>query len=304
MLLIRTDDKDREDSRVFEMKTYLDSMKAMYENALLQNGEIYDIAFNLTNKFSQITSKSILEDSRIIKIFRYAICPTISQMKFGQFFGINSIDKFENDKVSSGAKLKDLTLISQKIADFINLNLDKDRFIWLNSPKYSEQICFDYAKKWTCSIAADQNAQTAYRNWRKEIQEQAIISKLVSCGYTKSIFSGVVKKDTDINLGEYTKEIRVQGRTIQKADVVFRNKKNGKLTLVEAKAVGVELDATKRIKECCDKANDWNTATNLNNPDIVTVIAGFFNVTNISNLTASNIAIIWEHKLSDFEGVI
>ena len=74
--------------------------------------------------------------------------------------------------------------------------------------------------------------------------------------------------------------------------------------MVEAKAVGVELDATKRIKECCDKANDWNTATNLNYPDIVTVIAGFFNQTNISNLTASNIAIIWEHKLSDFEGVI
>ncbi len=304
MILIPTNDKDRENSRVFEMKTYLNSMKAMYQNALLQNGEIYDITFKLTNKFSKIDSKSILSDSRIIKILRYSICPSISQMKFGQFFGINSIDKFENDKITRGLKLKDLSIIAEKLADFINLNLDKDRFIWLNSSKYSEQICFDYAKKWTCSIAADQNAQTAYRNWRKELQEQAIIAKLISFGYVKSGFSGIIEKDTDINIGEYTKEIRVQGRTVQKADIVFRNKKNGKLTLVEAKAVGVELDATKRVKECCDKTNDWNRASSLNNPDTVTVLAGFFNHTNISNLLASKIAIVWEHKLSDFEGVI
>ena len=46
---------------------------------------------------TEINSKSILSDSRIIKILRYSICPSISQMKFGQFFGINSIEKFEND---------------------------------------------------------------------------------------------------------------------------------------------------------------------------------------------------------------
>ena len=71
--------------------------------------------------------------------------------------------------------------------------------------------------------------------------------------------------------------------------------------MVEAKAVGVEIDATKRIKECCDKANDWSSAQNLKPLTIKTVVAGFFTSSNISNLQASNIKVVWEHKLADLE---
>ena len=293
------------ESRVEEMKIYLQSMKAMYENAVLQNGELYDIASKLTNNFTDITKNSILEDSRIIKILRYSIAPTISQMKFGQFFGINSIGVYENSKLTGSSRsYRKLVLIAEKIADFANENIDKSRFIWIDDKSLNSKLSCEYAKKWTCSIAADQNAQTSYRNWRKEQQEQAIISKLVSTGYTKSSFTGVLKNKTDINLGEYTSEIRVKGRTIQKADVVFRNKKNKKLFLIEAKAVGVEIDATKRIKECCDKANDWRSSESLGNPEIVTVIGGFFNERNIANLEASNVSIIWEHRLNDLDSML
>ena len=69
--------------------------------------------------------------------------------------------------------------------------------------------------------------------------------------------------------------------------------------LIEAKAVGVELDSTKRIKECCDKANDWSTSNELKEPQIITVIGGFFNINGINNLEASDIGVIWEHRLSD-----
>ena len=289
-------------SREYEMNTYLRSMKALYENAVTQNGEIYDIAFELTKGFSKINELSILEDSRIIKILRYAIAPTISQMKFGQLFGITSIDTFEYNKISKGtAKHKILTTLANQIATFSTDNLDKSRFIWLNDPDSDIFLAHSYAKKWTCSIAADQNAQTAYRNWRKEQQEQAIISKIISCGYVKSGYSGIITKCTDINIGEYTQEIKVKGRTIQKADVVFRSKKSKKLVLVEAKAVGVEIDATKRIKECCDKSNDWSSSIELNDPEIIAVIAGFFTANNITNLEASGVFIVWEHRLSDLE---
>ena len=56
----------------------------------------------------------------------------------------------------------------------------------------------EYAKSWTCSIAADQNAQTRYRNWRKDQQEHAIASALVKLGYTKSTYAGIISKHTDI----------------------------------------------------------------------------------------------------------
>jgi hypothetical protein len=295
-------ESDIAQSREFEMRTYLHSMQAMYENAVSQNGDVYDIAFDLTKGFSQISEASVLEDSRIIKSLRYAVAPTISQMKFGQFFGLKSIGNFENDKVPKGtAKHKMLAKIAGRIAQFATENADKSRFVWLSDESLNTIIAQSYAKKWTCSLAADQNAQTAYRTWRKEQQEQAIIAKLVALGYVRSGYSGVIAKDTDINIGEYTKEIKVKGRTVQKADVVFRSKSTKKLVLVEAKAVGVEIDATKRIKECCDKANDWASASELRSPEIVTVIAGFFTGNNLANLRASRVHVVWEHRLSGLE---
>ena len=77
-------------SREHEMHTYITSMRAMYENAILQNGEIYDFTFQVTQGFTNITAEAILADSRIVRILRYAVAPSISQMKFGQLFGRRS----------------------------------------------------------------------------------------------------------------------------------------------------------------------------------------------------------------------
>jgi hypothetical protein len=298
---------DLKESREHEMRVYLDSMKAMYENALLQNGEIYDIAADLTDDFTRITPEAILEDSRIIKILRYAIAPSISQMKFGQFFGLSSLDKYEKDKLNPRTAIHNsLKNIAPKIADFTSKQLDRTRFIWMeeNVSDYERNLATDYAKKWTCSIASDQNAQTKYRNWRKDQQEHAIASAIVELGYTRSSFTGIISKNTDINLGEYTQEIRVQGRTRQKADLAVRSKKSHKLVLIEAKVVGVEIDSNKRIKECCDKANDWRSSVSLDNPIVVATIAGFFNPTGIQNIQASKIRVIWEHRLTDLKEIL
>lgn len=302
-----TDESDIQQSRKFEMQKYLDSLTGLYKTSLLQNSEIYDIASAHTNQFFDISAESILRDSRIIKVLRYAIAPSISQMKFGQFFGMNSIDKFERDRVTIGTKKYcDLQHIASEMASFIGKNLDRKRFAWLDSP---DMDCIDlahsYAKNWTCSIAADQNAQTKYRNWRKDQQEHAIASQLVAMGYTKSSYKGVINAYTDINIGEYTQELRVRGRTLQKADLIARSKRKTKrLVLIEAKAVGVELDSTKRIKECCDKSSDWRSSAALNEPKVAVVIAGFFNPKGIQNLRASEIEVVWEHRLSDLERLL
>ena len=68
--------------------------------------------------------------------------------------------------------------------------------------------------------------------------------------------------------------------------------------------MGVEIDSTKRIKECCDKANDWTSGSDLSNPVVATVIAGFFNSTGIKNLLASNISVVWEHRLTDLSKIL
>ena len=290
-----TAQSDIKKSRKHEMETYLGAMKALYDNAILQNVEIYDFAFELTHGFSSITAAAIIADPRIIKILRYAIAPSISQMKFGQMFGISSVGVFEDAKGRLSLHLK---WIAPQIAIFATKHLDRARFGWLDDASLSIPVARDYARQWTCSIAADQNAQTSFRHWRKELQEQAVLQFLVSRGYVKSSFSGILTHSTDIAIGEYKQETRVRGRTTQKADVVFRSKRTKKLILIEAKAVGVELDATKRAKECCDKANDWKSSDELHPMDVICVIGGFFTETNLKNLIASGINIVWEHNLS------
>jgi hypothetical protein len=295
---------DRLISRRLETEIYTNSLKEMYKNAFQDNAEIYDSAFSLTKGFTEISVNAILQDTRIIKTLRYAISPPISQMKFGQFVGLTSIDKFEKKNLKNGAAYEQLRSIAKNICDYINVNIDRDRFIWLDDVARKTSIAETFAKKWTCSVAANQNAETAYRNWRKDQQEKGAHAAIEAMGYTKSAFRGVVKNSTDIAIGTYTCETRVKGRTNQKADIVCKSKKTNRLILIEAKAVGVELDATKRIKECCDKANDWGTSVDLSNPNVVSLIAGFFTENNIKNLEASNITVVWEHNLQKLKEIL
>ena len=288
-------------SREYEMKTYVNSMRAIYENAVLQNGEVFDIASAGTKAFTEITALAIISDSRIIKILRYCLAPSISQMKFGQLFGLATIESFERDKIVVRSKLDDLERLAPRIAEFVNQHLDRSRFVWLVDTLTAEcrTLANSYAKKWTCSLIADQNAQTEYRNWRKTQQEAAIEQQLISLGYVKSTFRGQVEQRTDINLGEYSKERKVRGGTSQKADVIVRRKRDGQLVLIEAKAVGVQLDAFKRVKECCDKARDWKSNEQLGEVVVVAVIAGFFVEQNLHALKNAGAAIVWEHRLTD-----
>ena len=297
--------EDLAKSREYEMRVYIQSMKAMYENAVEQNGETYDISFSLTNGLRDITADAILSDSRIIKTLRYAIAPTISQMKFGQLFGQKSIVKFEDDRLERGTvKYRQLESFAGEAALFIRTHLDRTRFIWTTDSHLASDLSYEYAKKWTCSIAADHNAQTTYRNWRKEQQERVVVSELIKAGYTLSGFQGTIQMQTDVKIGEYKTETKVKGRTVQKADAVFRCKKTKRLVLVEAKAVGVELDATKRIKECSDKARDWTSSPDLKKPLVIAVIAGFFSPIQIANLEASGVNVVWEHRIKDLHGFV
>lgn len=298
--------RDLDLSRRLEMRIYLDSMRAMYETAVKQSGELFDIASDLTAGFSRLDAGAVTQDSRIIKILRYCLAPSISQMKFGQFFGLSSIATFETDRIVRGVKLEQLKRISEELAQFVRQNLDRSRFLWLEQELEGDSLALarDYAKKWTCSLIADQNAQTEYRNWRKARQEALIQSFLVQGGYTRSSFAGEVQSYTDIKLGQYSLERKVRGQTSQKADLVVRSRETGKLVLIEAKAVGVQVDAFKRVKECCDKSRDWSLGAPLGEIDVVAVVAGFFAPANIEALEAAGVSVVWEHRLSDLEAHI
>jgi hypothetical protein len=219
-------------------------------------------------------------------------------MKLGQLLGLDSTASLEDRLAASGRALAVVKKHADQIARLASETLDRQRFLWLNAELTYEQLSLArlYAKRWTSSLIADQNSATAFRNWRKELQEKSIASALVAAGYTEVETRKVVVSPSDILVGQFSRECRVRGRSIQKADFAVRMKQRGKLLLLEAKAVGVKIDAFKRIKECREKADDWKSAFG-NQVVCGAVVAGFIPATEVASLVDNGVEVFWEHDL-------
>ena len=58
-----------------------------------------------------------------------------------------------------------------------------------------------------------------------------------------------------------------------------------------------QVDAYKRIKECCDKSRDWASSADLRRPKTIAVIGGFFAEQNLEALHRAGVGFVWEHDL-------
>jgi len=277
---------EREEVRIFFRKA-----REFYRTANVEGEELYDIAFRLTNEFRNITGQVIRQNSRILKILRYMLLPTLSQMKLGQMVGLASTASFENGVVPNSA-------IAQRLATMVRHNLDRGRIVWQQarmSPK-ERAVAQRYAKRWTASLMANQNSATDFRNWRKDIQENKIEGAIMEASFRLLPNRPVVREIGSLPPGAFVKESKIGRRNPQKADFVIRTKDGRRLIALEAKAIGVRIDAYKRVKEVRDKAAAWNR---LFGSRIQTgaVIAGFIPVGEVGTLSEARIPFFWEHDL-------
>lgn len=283
----------------FETNIFFEMSRKLYADSTTQCDPLYDIVFQKTNGFRmRITPQMILSDSRVIKILRYCMLPILSQMKMGQLVGLDSTDAFEEGIIDRGVKFKNLVKVAPQLCRVINQCFDSQRFLWLQESLEGRNLSLaeEYAKRWTCSLIANQNATTAFRNWRKELQETTVAESIVKAGYVSVQTRRVVSACDDFLPGQYSRECRVKGRNVQKADLVVRLKKSGCLLLIEAKAIGVRIDAFKRIKECREKFDDWKSHFG---DDVVcaVVLSGFVPQKEYESLLNENGYVFWEHDI-------
>ena len=217
-------------SEQFETDLFFTMSRKLYSECDDQSKDLFNIALKITDEFRKIDEAVILSDSRIIKVLRYCMLPVISQMKLGQLVDIATTDDFEKTKVTSGPKYQKLKQIAPKIAHLVNSYLDKQRFLWLNTelPQSQHELAVMYAKNWTCSLISNQNSSTLFRNWRKELQETTAVQQTVRAGYTSVEKRHAVSDVDDLLVGQYSRECRIKGRNVQKADIVVRIKKKKK----------------------------------------------------------------------------
>lgn len=289
-------------SEKFETDIFFKMSRQLYADCATQCEDLFDICFEKTNGFHNITAQAIVDDSRIIKVLRYCMLPVISQMKLGQLVGLDTTGNMEDSRVMSGHVMKQLKMIAPKIKALVCEYLDSQRFLWLQTSLSDSEyrLARDYSKKWTCSLIANQNSATSFRNWRKELQESSAASQIVEAGYSSIARRALVSSVDDILPGQFSRESRIKGQSVQKADLVVRLKKSKKLLLLEAKAIGVRIDAFKRIKECREKFQDWKMSFG-EKVVVGTILSGFIPIEEYQTLVDMGALVFWEHQIQSLK---
>jgi hypothetical protein len=305
-------------SEANEEQTYKTLTLALFRDIQEPLKQLYDQTVSATINFTSITPDAIKASPKTIKTLRYCLAPVISQMRLGQLIGLDTTEGFEEQGLVPNDEQAD------RLARWFNDYLDKERFQWLARPKMSRAeraIAETYAKLWTVSLQSNQNTATKYRTQRKE-QEKAIAAALEGMGLKLQEKLGAPQArrprrksgdppapplprrpggiDTvdDIRPGHYVKEKKILGgsQKKQKSDLTARPSTDAMLYCVEAKAVGIKLDSTKRLKELNDKYTDWMGSS----LPITTVgvVAGMFSDAElVATIKQRQIPIFFEHDL-------
>jgi hypothetical protein len=285
-----------EESQQLEEDIFLDNISKMYDNKLDEVGEMFEYTAERTDNFRDFNKDVIRDNPNIIKILRNIVKPPISQMKFGQFVGVNSTRSYEKESPTTPNNE-----IAEQMAKFVQENIDERKFPWLYDSSVDEEEKMELSKHWVCDTIAQSEATTKYRNWRKDIQEDKIEETLQEQGYEYESVGRVDDVD-DLDYMGYTDECKVSGEDVQKADFAVRTGSDT-VMFVEAKAVGVRVDAYKRVKEIRNKCTDWRNEFG-GNADVAAVIAGWIPADKIQTLIDNDITVFWEHRLDSLEEYI
>jgi hypothetical protein len=306
-------------SEADEERTYRDLTLALFRGLQAPLKALYDKMASATSQLTSITPVAIQSTPKIIKILRYCLAPVISQMRLGQIIDLDSTEGFEEKGVRPTDEQAD------RLVRWFQDYLDRERFPWVANPTMpgSERgIAEHYAKLCTVSLLSNQNTATKYRNQRKERQEAAISEVLRGVGLSLQERLGAppeprrrrqrgdppapraprrlggINAVDDVQPGHFVREKKILGGSEkkQKSDLTARPTAEERLVCIEAKAVGIRIDSTKRLKELNDKYTDWGKSR----LPITTVgvVAGFFNTIElIATIQKRGIPIFFEHDL-------
>jgi len=282
----------RESARL-EDELYMTELPRIYRQALRAAYALYDKACEASDNFRLTSADVLTAEPRIIKIFRFMSAPPTSQKKLGQIIGTGSTEAFEAGRALDRES-------AARIMQFVHAHVDPLRFPWLSGsvPEDELNVALRYARDWTCSLIANTNADTEWRNWRKRRQEAAIRSVIEAQGFALDQRSDTIRRVADLPAGHYSVERQVAGRPTQKADFSV-GLTNGKFAAIEAKAVGVRIDSTKRMKEIRNKHTAWNTEFG-RQIEVCAVVAGWIPTNEIQSLLDEGIHVFWEHQLDTF----
>jgi hypothetical protein len=283
-----------EESQRLEEDIFLNQIREFYEEELETNKQLYDFVAERTDNFATFNASIIRDEPNVVKVLRYLVKPPISQMKFGQFNGVGSTNNYESEDPSTPTKQT-----AQAMADFMEQNIDERKVPWLFNEDVNAENWLEVSRDWTCDIIAQSEANTRYRNWRKDVQEEKVAKAMEEVGLSRVSYSSTVSDINDIPIESFIPETKVAcPGDDQKADFTARPNKND-IVFIEAKAVGVKIDSYKRVKEIRNKKSDWQAG--FPNSHVWAAVSGWIPESQIETLFEDDIDVWWEHRLDTMQ---
>jgi len=281
------------ESQELEEEIFLNQIRTFYDEELEKNKELYDLVADHTNNFRDFDAEIIRQEPNVVKILRYLVKPPISQMKFGQFNGVGSTTNYEDDDPSTPAKGT-----AEAMAQFMEQNVDENKVPWLYNDVDADAF-IEVSRDWTCDIIAQSEANTRYRNWRKDVQEDRVAEAINDAGLRHVSHSSTISDIDDLSAGTFVSETKVScPGDDQKADFVARPARD-EILFLEAKAIGVKIDSYKRVKEIRNKESDWRAG--FPNARVGAAVAGWIPNSQIETLLGDDIEVFWEHRLESLK---
>lgn len=143
-------------------------------------------------------------------------------------------------------------------------------------------------------LMANQRVATARRNRLAREQEEALMSRLISIGWTK-VASGLIDTQAPLQTKEFMHKARFASGLKGRAEVdIALGLKHSLVLAMECKVTNDETNSVKRINDVLKKASAWKDHWgNFVRP--AALLQGVVKATDIDRLLEKNVQVFWSH---------
>lgn len=275
-----------------------------------------DNLFSVSDYLYKIDSSLLEANPNTITVLRMLCAPPIARDRLA---GLSNVRSSKIKKMEEGVLPKknlDYFVSDElpKIVAVIKSLLDKELFPWLERNKRPKEKDVDVivAKAVVADRLSGVTTDPVIRNYQEKRQLKALSNYLEKKGYT--FFQDPTVDAFDMPCGTFSfhKNVKMYKNAVDDSngyvstpiDVVIRplDKSITKPYLIECKSAGDFTNTNKRRKEEDTKVNQLR-ATYGDDIILYLFLCGYFDASYLGYEAANHMDWIWEHRISDLEGL-
>lgn len=289
---------------------FLDFAPPSFREARVAAAKKVEAAFLLTDSCRRLDARTLLGHPEILAVARQLTCPPLARDRLSGLSGVSSSFLKRCEESNGKALRPGDTDKLQTALDIVSKMLDKDILTWISSDGGTPSA---QRRNRAALVVADRLcgalADPILRNAQEQRQLDALSEWLRSRGYRLS----EPKAFSDLEPGRFAIHVNMPCRVSKGSGtsvnvsvdlaVLPKSAKRGDVPiLIEAKSAGDFVNVYKRRKEEGQKMSQLRTQYG-DTVRYILFLCGYFDTQYLGYEAAEGIDWVWEHRISDMEGL-